>query len=518
MATVNLYQPYQQLDTNPWYGEASGTGSKITISDGYHTETFTGSFSYSDDGEVTGGTLSGYSYSQGGSAFVTISGASVSSVTAYNYYMNSNIPGLVGLILSKNDTVNGSKYDDKFSGYGGNDRLYGNAGNDLLSGDAGDDLLDGGLGADSLDGGLGNDTYYLDNAGDLVIESSATGGIDTLISSVSRTLGANQENLTLSGAAAINGSGNELANKLIGNSGNNVLNGKAGADTMVGGLGNDTYYVDNASDVVTEASTGGIDTVIASVTRILGIGQENLTLSGTAAINGSGNELVNKLIGNSANNVLDGKAGADTMEGGLGNDTYYVDNASDVVTEASSGGIDTVIASVTRTLGIGQENLTLSGIAAINGSGNELVNKLTGNSANNLLDGGAANDTLSGGAGNDRLIGGAGKDVLTGGTGNDVFDFNSLSETGLTSTTWDVIADFVRGADKIDLSTLDANTAITGNGAFTTVIGSSNAFTAAGQLRVTDGVLYGNTDADATAEFAIELIGITSLSMADFIA
>ena len=437
MATVNLYQPYQQLDTNPWYGEASGTGAKITISDGYHTETFTGSFSYSDDGEVTGGTLSGYSYSQGGSAFVTISGASVSSVTAYNYYMNSNIPGLVGLILSKNDTVNGSKYDDKFSGYGGNDRLYGNAGNDLLSGDAGDDLLDGGLGADSLDGGLGNDTYYLDNAGDLVIESSATGGIDTLISSVSRTLGANQENLTLSGAAAINGSGNELANKLIGNSANNVLNGKAGADTMVGGLGNDTYYVDNVSDVVTEASVGGIDTVIASVTR---------------------------------------------------------------------------------TLGIGQENLTLSGIAAINGSGNELVNKLTGNSANNLLDGGAANDTLSGGAGNDRLIGGAGKDVLTGGTGNDVFDFNSLSETGLTSTTWDVIADFVRGADKIDLSTLDANTAITGNGAFTTVIGSSNAFTAAGQLRVTDGVLYGNTDADATAEFAIELIGITSLSMADFIA
>jgi len=216
--------------------------------------------------------------------------------------------------------------------------------------------------------------------------------------------------------------------------------------------------------------------------------------------------------------VLDGKAGADTMVGGLGNDTYYVDNVSDVVTEASVGGIDTVIASVTRTLGIGQENLTLSGIAAINGSGNELVNKLTGNSANNLLDGGAANDTLSGGAGNDRLIGGAGKDVLTGGTGNDVFDFNSLSETGLTSTTWDVIADFVRGADKIDLSTLDANTAITGNGAFTTVIGSSNAFTAAGQLRVTDGVLYGNTDADATAEFAIELIGITSLSMADFIA
>ncbi|MNV13121.1 Poly(beta-D-mannuronate) C5 epimerase 2 [compost metagenome] len=127
-------------------------------------------------------------------------------------------------------------------------------------------------------------------------------------------------------------------------------------------------------------------------------------------------------------------------------------------------------------------------------TGNSLANTLTGNGAANVLDGGIGNDILSGGTGNDRLVGGAGKDVLTGGAGIGIFDFNALNETGLTSTTWDVISDFVRGSDKIDLSTLDANTATNGNDAFRTIIGSTTAFTAAGQLKVANGVLYGNTD------------------------
>jgi Ca2+-binding RTX toxin-like protein len=245
---------------------------------------------------------------------------------------------------------------------------------------------------------------------------------------------------------------------------------------------------------------------------------ENLLLTGAANLNGTGNALNNSITGTSGNNILDGKAGIDTMIGGNGNDTYYVDHASDVVSETSStGGIDTVIASVTRTLGNYQENLTLSGTAAINGTGNALANRLVGNGAANVLTGGAGNDTLSSGAGNDRLVGGTGKDTLTGGTGNDIFDFNALNETGLNSTAWDVITDFTRGQDKIDLSTLDANTATAVNDAFRSVIGSTSAFTAAGQLKVVNGVLYGNTDADSTAEFAIQLTGITSLSTSDFI-
>lgn len=203
----------------------------------------------------------------------------------------------------------------------------------------------------------------------------------------------------------------------------------------------------------------------------------------------------------------------------MGDDLYYVDNASDVVSEtsASGGGIDTVIASISRTLGNYQENLSLSGTAAINGTGNSLANILKGNSAANVLKGGGGDDMLSGGAGNDLLVGGAGKEVLTGGAGNDIFDFNALSETGLTSPTWDVISDFQRGSDKIDLATLDANTATAANEAFNSIIDSTTTFTAAGQLKVANGVLYGNTDSDSTPEFAIELIGVASLATSDFV-
>src|SRR6185436_6049056 len=105
-------------------------------------------------------------------------------------------------------------------------------------------------GADTMIGGLGSDNYVVDNAGDVVTEAGA--GTDAVQSSVTFTLGANVENLTLTGVAAIGGTDNSLSNILTGNGASNTLDGSTGADTMIGGLGSDNDVVDNVGDVVTE--------------------------------------------------------------------------------------------------------------------------------------------------------------------------------------------------------------------------------------------------------------------------
>ena len=414
-------------------------------------------------------------------------------------------------------TLTGTAAADHLKGGNLGDALYGGAGNDTLNGNAGND---------TMLGGAGNDSYIVDSAADRVFETSTltsaadVGGIDIVHSVVTFSLDSHVgvrfiENLTLTGAAAINGTGNALANVLTGNAGNNslwggggndqlsggggndslygsaaddalyggagndTLNGGSGNDTMLGGAGNDSYIVDAAADRVFETTTangssnaGGIDIVHSSVTFTLDSHAgvrfvENLTLTGTAAINGTGNALANVLTGNAGDNLLyggagndqlcggggndalyggagidtlNGDAGNDTMQGGASDDTYIVDSAGDRVFETTTltgttnaGGIDIVNSSVTFSLDSHAgvrfvENLTLTGTAAINGTGNTLANAITGNAGNNILDGGAGNDqlrgwggndALHGGLGNDALYGGAGNDTLTGGAGND---------------------------------------------------------------------------------------------------
>ncbi len=155
-----------------------------------------------------------------------------------------------------------------------------------------------------MDGGLGDDTYVVDNVGDVAAE--VAGGTDTVQASITHTLSVNLENLTLTGSAAINGTGNGRDNIIIGNAANNVLSGLAGNDTLKG--------------------AGGADT----------------------------------LNGGDGDDTLSGGAGADTMDGGLGNDTYIVDDVGDVAAEVAAG-IDTVQSSVTHTLSVNLENLTLTG-------------------------------------------------------------------------------------------------------------------------------------------------------------
>ena len=213
---------------------------------------------------------------------------------------------------------------------------------------------------------------------------------------VSYALGQNLENLSLTGSAAINGSGNTSNNVISGNAAANTLSGDAGSDQLVGGLGDDTL-------------DGGI-----------------------------------------GNDILNGGAGNDVMRGGAGNDSYTVNANStrDQVDEATTpgsgidaGGVDTINSSISYLLTSVSfvENLTLTGTANIAGTGTSTANTITGNAGNNALAGAGGNDVLKGGLGND---------VLTGGAGIDSFVFNTALNP---ATNLDTIKDWGAGGstDKI---------------------------------------------------------------------
>ena len=315
------------------------------------------------------------------------------------------------------------------------ENAFGGSDGDILIGNAADNFLDGRGGLDKMIGGRGNDTYGVNSTRDLITEN-AGGGTDRVRSSVNYTLGQHLENLVLIGTA-ISGTGNALANEIIGNSKDNVIDGKGGADTMRGAGGNDRYFVDNVGDKIIELSDGGTDSVTSSVSYTLSDNVNHLTLTGSAT-SATGNDQSNNLTGNDRDNVLDGKGGADRMRGGNGNDVYVVDNAGDVVIE-TGGGIDLVKSLVSFQLGSGLNNLTLIGSNPISGTGNDGGNTIIGNSARNYLNGGAGNDVLDGALGNDRL---------RGGSGNDKF----LFDTALSSANnVDAILDFSVTDDTIYL-------------------------------------------------------------------
>ena len=347
------------------------------------------------------------------------------------------------------------------------------------TGNALDNMLTGNSGANVLTGGAGNDTYVV-GMGDTVTEQ-ANAGTDTVQSAITWILGANLENLILTGAMAINGTGNALNNILAGNSGGNVLTGGTGADTMAGGAGNDTYIVDDAGDVVIENAGGGTDLVQSSITYVLGSEVENLTLTGTSAVNGIGNALNNSLTGNTGNNTLDGGVGVDALAGGAGNDIYVVDNLGDTVTEAASAGSDTVQSAVTFTLGANLENLTLMGSAAINGTGNSFNNILIGNSGANVLSGGTGADAMSGRAGDDAYVVDNAGDTVTENANEGIDTVQSsitwtlganlenltLTGTGATNGTGNTLDNFLTGNS-------GANVLTGGAGNDTYVVGSGD--------------------------------------------
>ena len=270
----------------------------------------------------------------------------------------------------------------------------------------------------------------------------------SLDSATNATLTDTYLSLQLTGADKINGTGNELNNTLTGNiaanilsglAGNDTLDGGLGNDTLIGGIGNDTFYVDSTKDIVTEKPGEGTDTVIASATYTIGKEIEQLILSGSAAINGTGNALANAITGNSADNAIYGGAGNDsilsgdgndTITGGTGEDTIYAEGGNDIITTTS--GKDWVYG--------GDGNDKITGSRDIDHlEGDDGKDTIAGAAGNDALWGGGGNDLIKGDAGADYLWGGTGSDTLTGGAGIDRFHFG---ETALSNSNIDTITDF----------------------------------------------------------------------------
>lgn len=367
------------------------------------------------------------------------------------------------------------------------------------------------------------DSSYL--AGMTSTERAQLANFTLDVSSAStKTLLAYQQNLTLTGAAAINGTGNANNNIitgnagintltgndgndtifggagndiLIGGAGNDSLNGGIGNDQLKGGAGNDIYVVDSAGDTVTEKANEGIDTIISGINYDLSLTPylENITLTGTAS-NATGNMADNVLIGNASanrlsggagNDFLDGGAGIDALTGGLGDDVYVVDNGGDTVLEGASAGSDTVMAALTYSIntvaGANIENIGLTGSAL----------GATGNGLNNLLQGNASANTLIGLAGNDTLDGGAGVDTMTGGKGDDVYHVDSALDRVVESTaegTDKVISsvNFALGANVENLQLSGQAFKATGNALNNNIVGNAG-----------DNVIDGGAGADKMA-------------------
>lgn len=453
----------------------------------------------------------------------------------------------------------GATIEDAFAG-DGDDQLTGNGLGNLLSGGRGNDRLDGGAGSDTLVGGQGDDRFIVDGLGDLIVEE-AGGGLDTVETHVNLTLPAHVERLVLRDAAW-SGIGSADDNTLIGNgvdsrlmgkagddymvgqAGRDTLDGGGGADTMIGGAGDDRYTVGNAGDIVREEAGEGWDTVRSFIDYALPENVERLELQGTAR-SGTGNGSVNTLIGNAVDNLLSGdagndymrgEAGADTLNGGAGNDTmiggggndlYIVGVRNDVTVEQAGEGYDAVLtyAGTTR-LGDNIERLEFGGGARV-GYGNDGRNTIIGNADANYLRGEGGADRLFGAGGRDTLIGGAGDDTLVGGAGADTFIMDEgadvavigTGDTGYGFKQRDMVTGFVRGEDLIDLSGVDGDTATM----------RSEDLTFVGQTR-TPGtaevsfLVYGamtivsiNIDDDAAIEMQLQLNGVSSLGVSDFI-
>lgn len=259
---------------------------------------------------------------------------------------------------------------DKLAGTGYADRLKGMGGNDDLSGNAGNDQIIGGTGADRMVGGSGDDSYDFDSTGDTATEASG-GGVDSVRSSVSiSALSAYVENLTLTGSAALNATGNSMNNVITGNAGANVLSGGGGSDRLIGGLGDDTYYGNSSGVPGTDVDTVSFEDRAAAVTF-------NLALTTVQATGGAGNDRIpngsiENLVGGSGGDRLAGTNGANRIEGRAGNDTILGMLGPDVL--IGNAGLDVINCGAETTNNVDTVTYLAAGDSVVGANRDQILN------------------------------------------------------------------------------------------------------------------------------------------------
>ncbi|MET1109884.1 MAG: M10 family metallopeptidase C-terminal domain-containing protein [Allosphingosinicella sp.] len=311
--------------------------------------------------------------------------------------------------------------------------LTGNGLANRLTGGGGNDILDGGAGPDQLAGGLGDDLYLIE-ADDAATEDPGAGTDEIRTALAAFTLAANFEVLTGTSGAGQSLTGNGLANRLTGGSGDDILDGLGDNDVLTGGLGDDSVHGGDGDDRLDGGAgrdTAYYGTAGAGVVVTLRL-PGDLQNTGGAGVdrlieieNLIGSAFADTLTGDDFPNILDGRGGADTMRGSWGDDIYYVDNAGDVVEELAGQGIDTIWTSlaVYSLLGTQVERL---------GSASDIAHDFRGSAGDNFITGGAGSDVL-------RLYDG-GDDIVFGGAGSDnIFFIGSLTA-----------ADVVNGGSETD--------------------------------------------------------------------
>lgn len=375
---------------------------------------------------------------------------------------------------------------------GGNDTLKGGAGSDVVRGGAGNDVLYGGDGLDYLGGDAGDDTLYLEG------DQGASDYASTTLLAPRITV----NGVTLTGAAVAGGTGSDRFIVVLDNreTASQGLMANLIEDFEVGNLEekidlSQFHKIRAFSDLAfSDLSINGQHYLRvwlgpqASGTHYLTLkdvkaeqlSTANFIFSDAAEIPRAliaGSSIDDLLVGDAGGNVLDGGKGADIMEGRSGDDTYVVDDAGDLVKETAGGGHDVVKSSVSYMLPDEVEVLELTGMAAIDGAGNGLANRLVGNSADNVLDGKGGSDVLVGGKGNDTYIVDDGADRVMEIAGEGIDTVKSSVSFTLANNLENLI---LTGAAQINATGNSANNSLIGNAADNRIDGAQGADSMAG--------------------------------------